>query len=465
MELFDKLKANLISDNLVEQGDKILLAVSGGLDSTALLHLFSKIQSSFDLELGIVHVHHGIRGEEADRDLEFVRSLSLRYNLPFYFKKVDVKKFAREKRYSLEESARMLRYQAYEELLEQTQFVKLATGHTADDQAETILDHFLRGSGILGMRGMLKQRGPYIRPLLTYSRKELESYVLQNHLEFREDSTNTELRYRRNRIRKELIPYLRKYFNRNLINTLDRIAEIFQENEEFLQAQANEVYKSLVLISKKDKIVLDIHGFLSYFKIVRKYVLFRACDELSISRNFLNFDKIQRILDLISQKQIGKRIPITQEWQLSIDHDGVVISKKRKLVCSPKKFNVLERSSLRFQEHEFRWSILDHAEVVAFNRNPKVEIVDFDRIGSQLLLRNFVPGDRFIPLNFTGHKKVANYFSDRKVPLHLRDEIPILESSQGIAWVCGYCLDDRFKVTGSTTQFLKLEMREVSDAF
>ncbi|MFQ6112462.1 MAG: tRNA lysidine(34) synthetase TilS [bacterium] len=461
MELSDKLKTTLISDSLLTNGDKILLAVSGGLDSTALLHLFSKIQDSFNLQLGVVHVHHGIRGEEADDDLEFVRTLAERRGLPFYFKKVDAEKFAREQGYSLEESARILRYQVYEEFLKKTQFTKLATAHTADDQAETILDHFLRGSGILGMQGMLKQRGPYIRPLLIFSRKELESYVLQNNLEFREDSTNKELKYRRNRIRKELLPYLRKYFNPNLINTLNRLGKICQENQEFLKAYVTDVYNSLVLKRKKDKIILDIEGFLNYFTIIRKYILFRVCEELSIDLNIINFDKLQRILDLISQGKIGKRIPFNQEWQLFIDHDGIVV-KNKKQACSKIKFDVLKRSSLQFQEHEFRWSILHHRKSVAFNRNPKVEYVDFERSGSQLWLRNFLPGDRFIPLNFVGHKKVADYFSDRKVPLHLRDEIPILESSQGIVWVCGYSLDDRFKVTDQTSQFLRLEMHEVS---
>ncbi len=461
MELVEKLKSSLTSNNLVKRGDKILLAVSGGLDSTALLDMFSKIQEAFDLTLGILHVHHGIRGEDADRDLKFVRNLSKKYNLPFYFKKVDSKKFMREQRYSLEESARILRYQVYDDFLKQTRFDKLATAHTADDQAETILDHFLRGSGILGLRGMSKQRGAYIRPFLIFNRKELQSYVKQNDLEFREDSSNMDLRYRRNRIRNELIPYLREHFNPNLIETLNRQGEIFEQNEEFLMSFASDAYKSLVLKCKKDKIILDIEGFLNYFTIVRKYLLFQVGQELSLPRNLLNFDKLQRILNLISQRKIGKKIFINKEWQIITDHDGIVF--KRKKEGSKVTFNVSETGSLRFQDYEFRWSILKNSDSVFFSQNRDVEFVDLERTGCQLLLRNMLPGDRFVPLNFAGHKKVADYFSDRKVPHHLRDEIPILESSRGIVWVCGYALDDRFKVTDQTNHILKLEMREVSD--
>jgi tRNA(Ile)-lysidine synthase len=463
MELLDKLKTSLISEDLIDKGDKILLAVSGGLDSRALLDLFAKLGDSYNLQLAVLHVHHGIRGDEADDDLEFVRALAQRYNLPFYFKKVEAEKFARKHRYSLEESARILRYQVYEEFLRQTKFNKLATGHTADDQAETIMDHFLRGSGIIGMRGMLKVRGPYIRPLLIFRRKDLESYVQHSNLEFREDSSNKELRYKRNRIRRELIPYLEKHFNPNLIDALNRLGKIHEENEKFLEVYAAKAYNSLVLIHKKDKIILDIEGFLNYFTIVRKYILFQASKELSIFGDSLNFEKVCRIQSVVSQREIGKKVPINQEWQLLVDHDGIVI-KKKKQARSKIKVNVLEGSSLQFQQYELRWSILNDADSIVFNRNSKVEFVDFNRTGSKLFLRTLLPGDRFIPLNFTGHKKVADYFSDRKVPHHLREEIPILESSHGIVWICGYSIDDRFKVTEQTNQFLKLEMNEVSSA-
>jgi tRNA(Ile)-lysidine synthase len=463
MDLVEKLKSHLITNNLIKKGDCILLAVSGGLDSVALLHLFSKIQDFFQLKLAVVHVNHGIRGEEADGDLEFVRSLSDQYNLPFYFQKVDALKFAREQRYSLEESARILRYQVYEETLKKSKFAKLATGHTANDQAETILQHLLRGSGILGMSGIAETRGPYIRPLLIFTRNELKTYVKQHELQYRQDSTNRELKYRRNRIRNELIPYLEKNFNPNLIKTLNHLGEIFAENEQFLKFHANESFDTLVVYRKKNKIILDINHFLNYFIILRKYIIFRVFEELSINRNLLNFDKLSKILKLISNKEIGKQITFDKDWGLYIDHDGIVI--KKNVQPFPKtKLNVLEKGPVRFRDYEFGWTIFERQYLKNFDENPNIEFLDLEQTGSQLYLRNFQPGDRFIPLNFTGHKKVADYFSDRKIPHHFREEIPILESNRGIVWICGYCIDDRFKVTSDSKRILKVEMKEVSNA-
>lgn len=463
MDLQEKFKSNLLSNSLVETGDRIMLAISGGLDSVVLLDLFSKIQEFFRLKLAIIHVHHGIRGDEADVDLEFVRSLSDKYNLPFFSKKVDSLKFAREDRCSLEESARILRYQVYEEILRKTKFNKLATGHTANDQTETILDHLLRGSGILGMTGISKARGPYIRPLLNFSREVLETYVHQHELVYHVDSTNKDLKYRRNRIRMELIPYLKKHFNPNLIKTLNRLGEILEENEQFLKFFADNSFKALVTCRKKDKIILDINVFLSYFIILQKYILIRAFEELAISRNVLDFDKLSSIVKLISNRKIGKRILIDGDCQLLIDHDGIVI--KRNLEAFPKiKLNVLKKDSLQFRNYEFKWLVLERQDFKTFDKDPNIEFLDLDQTGSELYIRNFLPGDRFVPLNFTGHKGIADYFSDRKIPHHLREEIPILESNRGIVWVCGYCIDDRFKVSAGSKRILKLEVKEVSNA-
>jgi len=506
-DLVKKFKTALFQ--LIQPGDNILLAVSGGLDSVVLLHLFLKAAADFDVPSGVAHVHHGLRGEEADRDLEFVRSLADKFELPFYVQKVDTKKFAADARLSLEESARLLRYRAFEQFLEEGRFSKLATAHTADDQAETILDHVLRGAGSSGLQGMLKTRGlaessfdgvypersrrardeakfphgesfaptgrgqdklrrtrssaAHIRPLLNFTRQELEEYVRQEGLKFCKDSTNRDLSYRRNRIRQELIPYLTKHFNPNLVDTLTRTGQIFRETEELLQAVADDAFKSLVSLQKKNEIVLDIVRFLNYFKIVQKYILFRAGADLGIKRNDFTFDKLTRILQLIENRKIGKRRVINQEFEIAVDHNGIVIGKK----SEPDKrlhVNLLAQNSVCFRDYEISWLILEKVERIKFAEDKKVEFVDFDRTGSQVCLRTHQPGDRFIPLNFRGRKKLADFFSDRKIPHHLRRKTPILEAPDGIVWIGGLAIDDRFKVTDATKRLLRLEMIETPNA-
>lgn len=463
MKLLERLAEQCHNERLVERGDKLLLAVSGGLDSVALLDLFFKLKDTFELELSVIHVHHGIRGEEADADLRFVQKLALRYGLRFYKKKVDAIKLTREQGLSLEEAARILRYQAFAGVLDETGYTKVATAHTANDQAETILDHLLRGSGHLGLSGMSRKREAYMRPLLKITREELRTYVNEHGLSYRQDSSNEDLRYKRNRIRKELIPYLEKYFNGNVIQTLNRTSEIFFENEQFLTTYADNAFKSLVSIQKKNEIILEIKGFLSYFNIIRKYIVFRACLALSIARPTLTFDKLKEIIQVIEQGKIGKKVQLGSECELFVDHDGIVLKKKSGQPPKKVSVDVLSANSVRFENYRLSWSVFRREQNVALSDKVDVECVDFEKTGKKLVLRSFVPGDRFIPLNFHGRKKVADYFSDCKIPHHIRDTIPILESPKGIVWVCGYMLDDRFKITEETQKILKLEIEELPD--
>lgn len=462
MDLLEHLKKQLFDSKLVEPGDKLLLAVSGGLDSVALLDLFFRLQNPLALKLSVIHVHHGIRGKEADEDLRFVRALAEKYGLPFYEKKVDAVALAKLQGISLEEAARTLRYRAYEEAINGTDCNKLATGHTANDQAETILDHFLRGSGQLGLSGMRRTRNMYIRPLLKITREELSNYVDTCGLSYRKDSSNEDLRFKRNRIRKELIPYLAEYFNSNIIHTLNRTSEIFFENEQFLTAYADNAFKSLVSLQKKNEIILEIKGFLGYFNIVRKYIVFRTCEALLIPRRTLTFDKLEKIIQVIEQKKIGKKVELNSEFELLIDHDGIVFRKKPGKKPQKVSLDILSTESVRFHNYQLNWSLTSRNQDFSVTNTPDVEYVDFEKTGRKLYLRPFAAGDKFIPLNFHGRKKVAAYFSDCKIPHHIRETIPILESSKGIVWVCGHALDDRFKVTEETEKILKLEIKEIS---
>lgn len=459
MDLLDRFQKDLLSGGFVRKGERILLAVSGGLDSVVLLDFFSKSGQELELELAVVHLDHGIRGEASERDMTFVHNLAQKYELAFYGEKVDTVKFAHKHKYSLEEGARILRYQFFEAMLDLTGFSKLATAHTANDQAETVLDRLLRGSGIAGLSGIPPMRGPFIRPLLLFTRKELEQYADTNTLQHVRDFTNEELGYRRNRIRKELLPYLKREFNPNLIRTLNRTARVLNENEQFLESYVKEIFPTVVRLHKKYKIILDIERFLSYFNALKKYIIFHALEELSIPRNHLNFSKLDHTLELITSRKIGTRVALNPTCQIRIDHDGIVIKKEYK--SQPKlEIDIFEDSGIQFQGFQFNWRVIDQDSFNGFSKDHNVEYFDFRQTGSHFFLRNFLPGDRFIPLNFSGHKKVSDFFTDRKIPHHIREEIPIWESEQAIMWICGYGIDDRFKVTEETREILKLEMSE-----
>lgn len=443
---------------LLDTGSRLLVAVSGGLDSMVLLHLLLEVRDTLQLELATVHVHHGIRGEAADQDERLVRDAAKAYGLPYYCIHVDAVAHAQKYKLSLEESARVLRYGYFEEVLDETGFDLLAMAHTADDQAETVIDHFLRGSGSAGLRGIPVQRGRFVRPLLSFRRTELEQLARHVDLSFREDASNQDIRFTRNRIRHELLPYLKDHFNPNITAALNRSASVFGEVETFLRQCAIDAFKSLVSLQKKNEIILEIDGFLEYNTVVQKYVLLLCCEQLGMSRSSLDYDSHRNILQLIRRRRIGTRFDVTQRFCIQVDHDGIVIYDRHQKTPPEVSINLSEKSTFRFGEYEFRWAELQ--DCPGFSRSRDIEYFDRDEVGDCLKIRLFYPGAFFYPLNFRGKKKVSDFFSDCKVPLHARREIPLLESNRGILWICGYRMDDRFKVTDKTRTLLKVEIRK-----
>jgi tRNA(Ile)-lysidine synthase len=229
--LVDKVRLFCLKHRLVESGNSILLAVSGGLDSVVMLDVFVKLRAVFELKLAVLHVNHSIRGGESDKDEQFVIEIAQTRGLKLYNKRVNVPACCKANKSSLEEGARELRYKVYVRVLSESGYLKVATAHTANDQAETVIDHLLRGSGIRGMRGILPKRDSYIRPMLDCRREEVESYALSHRIEYRNDASNSDLKFKRNRIRHQLIPVLMKHYNPGIVQTLNRTAGLFAEAE------------------------------------------------------------------------------------------------------------------------------------------------------------------------------------------------------------------------------------------
>ncbi len=405
------------------------------------------------------HVHHHLR-EEASEDMAFCQEMAQRYALPFAVKQIRVRELARKEGLSLETAARNYRYQALEEMAGEMQCADIALGHTADDQAETILSHFLRGSGVRGLAGIPFRNGRRVRPILTLYRHEILDYLRQCGETYRVDESNRDLRYRRNLIRHRLLPQLTREFNPNLPETLNRIAEIHQQVEHFLDFQAQIALAEITKVRTQHKIVLDIDRFWRYFTIVRKYILRNALEALSGKLFRPDFAALSRIEDLISRREIGRRLPLQGKWEVLIDHDGFVLWdghwRRFNLEIKPGQSAVLDSKR-----------ILSISEKLPVNRNVKKvantynQYIDADQIQGVFRVRNVKSGDRYKPLGLGGHKKVLDLLSDRKVPLHLRPEVPVLIYGDEIVWVVGFQINENFKITDQTRQMLHLQIKEV----
>jgi len=444
---------------LIKERDHILVAVSGGVDSVVLLHLLVQMSSVLQLKLDVIHVNHSLRGEEADRDQAFVEKLSEKYKLRCFSRKLNVPKYIERKGLSEEDGARILRYRFFEQILSKKKADSVALGHHANDQVETVIDHFLRGSGLRGLSGMAAKRDQFIRPLLFAKRCEIETYAALNSLDYIIDSTNELSIYKRNRIRSDLIPYLKKELNPGLEEVVLRTVGIMRETEEYLNQNAKLSFETCLINQKKNKIILEIDSFLNYFIVIQKYIIYQILDRLEIHRSFLSSRTIDRILKIAKERISGKKISITSHAHVLVDHGQLVF---RRYSESQFEFPVQPGIDypLKFGENIFRAEVLKRDRFSGFaTKDSNIEFIDADKIKGRLVIRNFRDGDRFRPLNFPGQKKVSNYFTDSKVPLHLRPEIPLLECDAGILWIIGYQIDDRFKITKNTERIMKLQIK------
>ncbi|MCU0643778.1 MAG: tRNA lysidine(34) synthetase TilS [bacterium] len=457
-DLFEKFSDFINKNHLISPDDHVLIAVSGGIDSVVLLHLFIRYQESIPLNLEVIHINHQLRGSQADEDQQFVTRLSKQYHLSVTSRKINVPKFIEKKGISQEEGARFLRYRFFKWALKRTGADWVALGHHADDQVETVIDHFLRGSGVKGLMGMPIRRDKFIRPLLFATRKEIETYAKAHSLHYQVDSTNEMTKYRRNRIRLELIPYLQQHFNPAISDVVLRTAQIMDEVESYMQEQAGKALETCLVNFKKHKIVLDINTFLNYFIAIQKYILYQILDRIELPRSILTSAGMDRAMQLIGTRVSGKRMMLTADWQLSIDHECLVIQKIQNLI--PELAIELDRIyELGNGEFEFQATLIDREQLPQqFSIDRKIEYIDYGRIKGPMVIRNFQVGDRFHPLNLKGTKKLSDFFTDQKIPLHQRRDIPILVCDAGIIWIINHQIDDRFKITESTRQILKLQV-------
>ena len=293
-DCYNKVTKTIKKYNLIKNGDKIVIGVSGGPDSICLLDILKKIKNpTFDII--VAHINHMIR-EEADEDENFVKEYCNKNNIQFYSKSIDVQKIANNNKISTEEAGRNARYEFFDEILKKTSGNKIAIAHNKNDKIETIIMNELRGCGLSGLKGIEPIRGKYIRPLIECERQDIERYCNDNELNPRIDKTNFENIYTRNKIRNIVIPYIKKEFNPNIIETMDRLSILVIEQEEYIQNQVKKIYKELLLEEnlqkdkEKDYIVLDLKKFNNQEKVIKSNIII-----YTITRLFNTAKGIERI--------------------------------------------------------------------------------------------------------------------------------------------------------------------------
>jgi len=483
-KLIKTVEATIKAHSMIGTGDSVLVGVSGGPDSIALLHIILSLAQRFSLRVAVAHLNHCLRQKDSDDDAEFVASLARKLDLPCYIKKEDVRKYRLEKKLSLEEAARIVRYRFFESIAEKYMFNKIALGHNADDNAELVIMNLLRGSGPVGISGIPPVRnGEIIRPLIKLTKSEILEFLAVNKLKFVSDKSNNDQRYLRNRIRHHLIPHLKSSYNKRIVETINRFASIIRSEEEWIDDLINPIFNKSVLTAENNSVTLSISSINKLHIAAQRRIIRKAIAEIkgNLRRiSFLHIDSVSSLL--INSGHAFGHIDLPDRVWIKRDGDTVSFSRgKRVLRDLDKKLSDENKLSFEyrilkpeagFKEEIFPMSLLikELGLNIGFSKieienlsdihhaGHNVAFFDTDKLSFPLVLRNFRPGDRFQPFGMSGTQKVKKYFINNKVTRAQRAKCPILLSREKIMWVVGYRIDDFFKVKQSTRNILKMEV-------
>jgi tRNA(Ile)-lysidine synthase len=441
---------------MLSPGARVIVAVSGGPDSMALLSVLHALRLKFSLSLIVAHVDHQLRGEEARHDARFVAQQAARFGLPFYQTQVDVKAYQRTSGLSPQHAARALRYAFFHSLRRAVGASHVALGHTADDQAETVLMRLIRGSGPAGLAGIPAIRPPFIRPLIRTSRWAIMNYLRAEGIPWIIDSSNTHRTYLRNRIRLELLPTLRQ-FNPQVLKRLTDLADMLQADNIVLERQVDAIVGQCVTWRPGKRAIIQCEAYWVAPLALQRRVVRRLIEALLTSADTTGFEHVEALRKFINTGRVGKRLALP--GQIMAERHGHTV-----LLWNTQKTPVLRGTLTLDVPGEVSIDALgmqlfaDLIDAVAYldKTGSQWAYLDLKQVQSPLSVRFPQAGDRFYPLGAPGHKKLKDFFIDAKIPRAERPYIPLVVSGEEIAWVVGYRIAEPFKVGSETQQILRL---------
>ena len=452
-------------NHMTRPGDGVLVGLSGGADSVGLLLVLWKLRETFQISLRALHVHHGLRGAEADRDAAFSRMLCERLEVPFYEFRIDAAKEALDRKCSVEEAGRQARYRLYEEtaLAWEKEMcpdltsenagekeaaaarVHIATAHHADDNAETVLFNLFRGSGLTGLSGIAPVRGRIIRPLLWAQRSEIQAWLLQQGQDWVEDSTNRESEYSRNWLRNELLPAVGKRLNAQAVRHIDQAGRRIRQADAYLEEVAEEWLQKHAPDGR-----VDAGALAEQAEIVQGYIVRRLFLKSKMPLRDVTETHVQAVRELLHQGT-GKSISLPHGFRAvnvygflevrSLSHPG---ERKGGLLPGSQDENLL-------QMHTFPCENGDE-----FPKNQYTKWFDYDRIKGTLSLRHRQPGD-YLTLPSGGRKTLKSWMIDEKIPRQEREQIWLLAEEKHILWIVGHRISAYYKITEQTKTILEVE--------
>ncbi len=449
-----------VNNNLIAAGQKLVVAVSGGADSIALLHLLYRLKNKLELTLLAVHINHHLRGQDSDADAEFVKKLCNRLNITCVVKHIRL-----EAGPDLENRARDKRREILLQVLKSYKFDQIVLGHQKNDQAETVLMNLARGAGLTGLGGIRAGKDSFLRPLLAFPRGEIEAWLRDSKLEWREDHTNRETHFTRNRIRAELLPWLQSNLNQSVLEHLYQQAEILQQADDLIRGHIRRVLKKIILDDSNEHITLDLE-LLRQLSGIEQYYALRMCYS-ALSRTeqefFLrSFREVEALFDSKGSKQVrlAHKVWVLKQYKELI----LTTTDPQQESTDPTELVIdAERTHFVFQNWRFTLKKLKIMPRAIVNTElQRSALIDLNKVELPLKMRVRQPADRFMPSGMKSEKKLKEFFIDEKVPQPERDKVPLLTDRDKIIWVVGYRQDARSICEKGTNKILLVTAEPVT---
>lgn len=441
-------------EQILRKGEKLLLAVSAGADSTAMLYLYSRLRFSYNLSLLAVHINHQLRGIASDQDEEQIKKLCLQLNVPLIIRHIELKGPQ-----DLENRARIARFEIFNQILESYKFDKVLLAHHKADLAETVLINLLRGSGLSGMAGIKPLQDKVVHPMLDFMPQELKELLNSVKITWREDESNSDPGFTRNRIRTELIPQLKQIYNPQITQLLANEASVLLQADKYIEEKANRRFKKICLENSLERIILSLPDLLRVPQIEQYYILRKAYRLVSGTKQ--DFFRVHmHELESLFETEGSKHISLPHSIYAIKQYQELIFSSVREdIEPQPAEELIIEGERARAVHINYRFSFkylkVLPPDCAEYQRN-KV-ILDADKIVGRIRIRTRREGDRFIPFGMNGFKKLKDFFIDEKIPKYDRDLIPIFEDEEKIIWLCGFRPDNRVRYQETSSRYLAIE--------
>ncbi|MGL4731969.1 MAG: tRNA lysidine(34) synthetase TilS [Clostridium sp.] len=447
--------------NMIENGDNVLVALSGGPDSMAMLHVLYSLKDALGINIvGAAHLNHLLRGEDAECDQQICEKFCKEINVPFYCRRIDIDSMAKENGVSHEMAGREARYNFFDELVKSKGYTKVAIAHNLNDQAETVLMRMMRGSGIEGLVGIKPVRDEvFIRPIIEVSRNIIEGYCDENKLNPAIDKTNFENVYSRNKVRLELIPYIEENFNQDIIKTLNRMSRVISEDNDFIEGFSKKIFEKYCY-KKGDRVIIYKDAFNEHKAVVSR-VLRMAIMQVKGSLYNIESGHINDIIKLYNHNT-GKTLMLPGNLRVDNVYKDIYVYIYEEKNKADKEFSLkLSINDSVYCEElskTIKLTTISNDGNFKIKSKDMIKYFDFDKIKGDISVRYRKNGDKFSALGMKGSKKIKDIFMDLKIPREERDFIPLICFGDEIAWIVGFRVSEKFKIDRNTKKILQVSI-------